>query len=41
MSFGTTPEDPEWNENLDLNQNGVVNLLDLFIVAKNYGRAVA
>lgn len=34
--FGTTPASPNWNPNMDLNKDGVVNMKDLAIVLKNF-----
>jgi len=35
VKFGTTPASPNWNPNMDLNKDGVVNMKDLAIVLKN------
>jgi len=32
------PASPNWNPNADLNKDGVVNLLDLYILASEYGQ---
>jgi Dockerin type I domain len=34
--FGTTPASPNWNPNMDLNKDGVVNMRDLAICLKNF-----
>ncbi len=39
LSFGTVSGDPDWDADLDLNQDNVISVMDLFIVTKNFGRA--
>lgn len=36
-AFGTTPGDPYWNPLADVDKNGIVNVRDLTLIAKNYG----
>jgi hypothetical protein len=36
FKFGTTPASPNWNPNMDLNKDGVVNMKDLAICLKNF-----
>jgi hypothetical protein len=33
--FGTTPSNPNWNPNMDLNKDGVVNMRDLMLALAN------
>ncbi len=40
VAFGSTPEDPNWNEIADLNNDEIVNILDISIVAMDYGKIV-
>jgi hypothetical protein len=38
LAFGSTPEDKKhWNIHADLNRDGIINVLDLIVVAGNYG----
>jgi len=39
-AFGTYHGDPNWNMIADLNKDDVVNILDISLVAKDYGKAV-
>jgi parallel beta-helix repeat protein len=36
--FGTTPQDPNWNPNADLNNDNKIDAHDLRILGENYGR---
>ena len=36
--FGLNSSDPEWDPAADLNQDGVINILDLTPAGNNYGR---
>lgn len=38
--YDTTPEDPYWNPNCDLNDDGIINLADLFFAARNYNKEI-
>jgi hypothetical protein len=38
-AFGSVPEDPKWDPNLDINSDGVIDLKDYFIVCKKYGQS--
>jgi serine protease len=38
-AFNATPASPNWNANADLNCDGKVNILDLGLLAENYGRS--
>jgi hypothetical protein len=35
--FGTRSSDPAWKPELDLNGDGTINILDIILVARNYG----
>lgn len=37
-SYGTTPEDPNWNPIVDLDGNKEINILDIAKVARDYGK---
>jgi DMSO/TMAO reductase YedYZ molybdopterin-dependent catalytic subunit len=37
-AFGSKPGDPEWNEVADLDGNGWTNIVDVTLIAKDYGR---
>jgi hypothetical protein len=39
-AFGTKVGDPGWDVAADLDRNGVVNILDVSLVAKDYGKTV-
>lgn len=39
-AFGTTPEDPEWNPDADLDDNEIINILDISAVARDFGKTV-
>jgi len=36
--FGTTPLDPEWDPDKDINSDGMVDMRDIGIACKNYGK---
>ncbi|MCW3980369.1 MAG: dockerin type I domain-containing protein [Candidatus Bathyarchaeota archaeon] len=35
--YDTTPSDSEWNPQADLNEDGIINIFDITISARNYG----
>ena len=37
-AFGSTPEDPNWNQRCDINSDNVVNILDAIMLGRNFGR---
>jgi len=37
-AFGTTPEQIRWNPNCDLNNDGQINIQDIFYAARNFGK---
>jgi hypothetical protein len=37
LVFGTRSSDPAWKPELDLNGDGTINILDIILVARNYG----
>ena len=37
LAFGSRPNHPRWNINTDLNDDGKVDMLDLYYVAINFG----
>jgi hypothetical protein len=38
QAFGSTPNDTSWNAVADVNKDGNVNILDLNVVARRYGK---
>jgi len=40
VSFGSTPNDPEWNPKADLNHDRIVNIIDVSSVAREFGKQV-
>ena len=40
IAFGSRAGDQKYNELADLDQNGEVNIIDISIVAKDYGKTV-
>jgi hypothetical protein len=38
--FGITESDPLYSPQYDLNSDGIINMLDLYTTAKDYGKAV-
>jgi len=38
ISFASNEGDPDWNPYADLDQNGRITMMDLYIIAKNFGR---
>jgi len=39
-AFDSTPGTPKWNPNADLNNNGIVDIVDLSIAAFDFGAPV-
>jgi len=39
-AFGSYPENPNWNILADLNKDNIINILDITLVAKEYGKTV-
>jgi hypothetical protein len=39
-AFHTRPGDPRWNSIADLDKNGVIDILDISKVARDYGKTV-
>jgi hypothetical protein len=39
-AYDTTPEDPKWNPNCDLNDDERISIGDLFYAARNYGKEI-
>jgi hypothetical protein len=39
-AFDAKPTDPRWNPTADLDNNGIVNITDISIVAAEYGKQV-
>jgi hypothetical protein len=37
-AFGTDPQNPNWNPNLDINCDDYIDTKDILITTKNYGR---
>ena len=38
QEFGSTPTSPNWNQEADLNEDDKVDALDLYLLAKDYGK---
>jgi parallel beta-helix repeat protein len=38
IAYGSKPGEPKWNPNADIDNNSIVGLTDLVILAKNYGK---
>jgi parallel beta-helix repeat protein len=38
-AYGSRPQDPNWDPNLDINSDGIVDLKDYFVTCKNYGQS--
>lgn len=39
-AFGSAPEDPNWNMMGDLNNDEIINIVDVSIIAMDYGKTV-
>jgi len=39
-AFDSTPEHPRWKPNCDLNNDGKINIVDIFHAARNYGKEI-
>ncbi|UCH32489.1 MAG: hypothetical protein JSV05_03675, partial [Candidatus Bathyarchaeota archaeon] len=37
LAFGTHPDHPRWNSQADVNNDGFVNIIDLYIIAHHFG----
>lgn len=40
IAFGSKPGSPNWNPIADLDKNDIINIMDVIIVARNYGKTV-
>ncbi len=40
VSFGATPDSPQWNAAADLNSDGIINVFDLVIIVMNFGNVI-
>jgi len=40
MAFGSTPDDPNWNQIADLNDDQIINILDISTIAIDFGKTV-
>jgi hypothetical protein len=38
QAYGSKPDEPKWNPNVDIDSNGIVGLSDLVVLASNYGK---
>jgi hypothetical protein len=38
LALNSTPESPNWNPAADLNQDGIVDVFDLVLVGRNFGK---
>ena len=38
QAYGTIPTSPNWNPNADLNKDNKIDILDLYLLSKNYGK---
>jgi hypothetical protein len=36
-AYGSAPRKPDWNPHCDIDGNGIINMLDLYIVATRFG----
>jgi hypothetical protein len=36
-AYGSTPQEPSWNERADINEDRVINILDIALVAQDFG----
>jgi len=39
-SFGSEPDDPNWNPDADLNDDGIINIFDAILIAGNFGKTI-
>ena len=37
-SFGSEPDDPNWNPDADLNDDGIINIFDAILIARDFGK---
>lgn len=37
-AFGCKPGDEKWNEIADLDKNGIINIIDISMVARDFGK---
>ena len=37
-AYGSTPTQPNWNLSADINGNKIVEVHDLFVIGRNYGK---
>jgi hypothetical protein len=38
LAYGSKPGDTNWNEIADINKDGCIDLIDLAMVARDYGK---
>jgi hypothetical protein len=39
-AYNTATGDPKWNPNCDINNDGIINISDMFFAARNYGKEI-
>ncbi|MDH5689946.1 MAG: dockerin type I domain-containing protein [Candidatus Bathyarchaeota archaeon] len=39
-AYNTATGDPKWNPNCDINNDGIINIADMFFAARNYGKEI-
>jgi hypothetical protein len=40
QSYGATPTSPNWNPQCDFDKNNIINVIDLQMLGKNYGKSI-
>jgi len=36
-AYGSTPESPDWNESADVNKDSIINIMDVALIARDFG----
>jgi len=39
-AFSSYPGHPRWNPSADMNKDGIVNMIDIVLIVKNFGKTL-
>ena len=39
-AFGSLPDNPRWNPKVDVNRDNIINIVDVALIAINFGKSL-